>query len=692
MVSTSQPEGVSEQPALPQADSSKAPEPASDAKKRTTVIGLYGVDGCGKTYLLNQLTEKLESHDFNFHDGSQMIAEVTEGGLEAFKELPEEEKKHQRGLAIKEVGLRASKEEKVAIVAGHMMFWDEKKETTNKISTPEDFQTYTHILYLNIPANDIAERRKGDQSEKGKSRPTVSESVLQRWQQEEKTELRARCQEHGILFMLVSSPKGIVDKVMSLVRDFQRHNEQYNLECAGKVLDDLLEPKKSDLRTMLVLDGDKTLAAEDTGMMFWKMMADADPEVDALTLKNLFRGKLGYTYTAFRQAALSYEEATNDNEFKDLCQRIATDVSMHEEFVSLLRQAANYTHVGAVVVTSGLRRVWEMVLEGLGLFSEVKVIGGSRIEDGFVVTAAVKAALVAKMQDEYQLNVWAFGDSTLDLEMLRKADQAIIVVGEKRSESMRAATATAILEKGLQAFQAMIPSSAARLLESDRLPVFHFKRGSFFVTGANCPIIVAMDEHRGAANLLATPMRDASVQGPKLKEAHRLVGRYLAINFLTDVIGLEDCPIKHVQGKTVPGSRLLDEGKTTIVALMRGGDPMASGVNDAFPLAMYVHAKDPPDIKYDDHLKDRSTVILVDSVINKGKTIADFVYHIRCLHTSIRIVVVAGVIQAKAIKERLRSIAHLMDAVVALRASETEFVGSKQTDTGNRLFNSTHLD
>jgi len=44
------------------------------------------------------------------------------------------------------------------------------------------------------------------------------------------------------------------------------------------------------------------------------------------------------------------------------------------------------------------------------------------------------------------------------------------------------------------------------------------------------------------------------------------------------------------------GYRLLHEQQTLIVALMRGGEPMALGVNEAFLLAMFVYARCPDDI------------------------------------------------------------------------------------------------
>jgi hypothetical protein len=74
---------------------------------------------------------------------------------------------------------------------------------------------------------------------------------------------------------------------------------------------------------------------------------------------------------------------------------------MYPEFVSLLQLVVEQEHVGAVIVSCGLRRVWDKVLEREGLSKTVKVIGGGGIADRFIVTAAVKNALVARLRDTY---------------------------------------------------------------------------------------------------------------------------------------------------------------------------------------------------------------------------------------------------------------------------------------------------
>jgi uracil phosphoribosyltransferase len=295
--------------------------------------------------------------------------------------------------------------------------------------------------------------------------------------------------------------------------------------------------------------------------------------------------------------------------------------------------------------------------------------------------------------------VWAFGDDVLDLPMLSKADQAIVVVGEEqtRSKTMDAALLNAIDNGGLPARQALLPSNASPRLDTTKLPLIQLTDpeliDSIIRRRSRHPLQVLHATDRNAAKLLMTPMRDATVASPVLREAHRRVGWYLATEFLTEMIGMEEYPIPHVQGHQTSGYRLCHEKKTSIVALMRGGEAMALGVNEAFPRAMFVHAKRPKDIE-PHHLLRQHTVVLVDSVVNSGKTVVNFVQHVRSLHATIRIVVVAGVAQAQSVSEGSLAQAlarHANFSLVALRLSDNKFTGRGTTDTGNRLFNTTHL-
>ena len=673
---------------------------ASDNK--AIVVGLYGVSGCGKSYLLKQLEQKLRRPDVAFYEGYKEIEAIVPGKLEAFKGMEQQDKEYWRKRAIDKIGKECTDRKTLGVVAGHFMFWPEEEQAGTLAWTENDPKVYTHILYLDVPAVVVAERIRNDPT---RNRATKSARHLNNWQHEEKIQLNNICRQHGILFSLITPRPGettLSDRVSTLLLDFMSHNENDNLSQAKSKLDQIVAAGPSLPKTMLVMDADRTLAPEDTGLLFWEKVSKLLPEkYDASTLKTLFSGPLKYTYTAFRQAVLLYEEVVDRSKFDDLCKEVASAVTMHPGFVSLLHLVAEEEHIGAVVVTSGLRRVWEKVLEREGLFGKVDVIGGGRIEDGFIVSAAVKGDLVAHLQKVHNIYVWAFGDSPLDLEMLCKANQAVIVVGEEdtRSATMDEALTEAIDSHGLRAKQVLLPGSASPRLDTTKLPLIKLTESDFIKSllrgqnpGGGLQVLQATEKN--AAKLLATPMRDAAVAGPNLREAHRRVGHYLAIGDMADVIDIEPCPIQHVQGHFLSGYQLFHEKQTTIVALMRGGEPMALGVSDAFPRAMFVHASDPEDLQ-PHHLEGQITVVLVDSVVNTGETIVKFVQHVRQLHATIRIVVVAGVVQDQCVTKngfRKDLAPYGKIHLVALRTSKTKFKGSGTTDTGNRLFNTTHLE
>lgn len=663
--------------------------------EKVVVVGIYGIPGSGKTFLLNLLKKGLGQEHFEFYEGSNMIANLVPGGLDGFKELEEDEKAGWRKLAIDIIKKECAISGKVAIVAGHFMFWAEDEKVGKPVYTPNDLNTFTHILYLEVAAELVAQRRLHD---KTRNRPLASFEHLEKWQQAEKTELRNLCYGHSILFMVLSPHPKLLDQVTSLLHDIQYHTDDLNLLHAKNRLDEILSGHEQ-LETMVVMDADRTLIAEDTGALFWEKISSSQQSgQEENRLKTLFSSNLGYTYTAFRQATLLYEEVANNQEFDAFCDDVASMVAIHPEFLSLLHQIAEKEHVGAVIITCGLRCIWDKILERAGLSKKIQVIGGGRIADGFVVTAEVKAAMVVRMKHTHHVYVWAFGDSVLDLPMLNEADQAIVIVGEEhtRSKTMEAALLHAIDNGGLRARQALLPSTASPRLDTVRLPVIELTKpesiGSIIHHRNQHSLRVLHATDRNAAKLLMTPMRDGTVAGPNLREAHHRVGRYLAIEFVTDIVGLEEHAILHVQGHSTSGFRLRHEKKTSIVALMRGGEPMALGVNDAFPLAMFVHANSANDIKLH-HLQGQLTVLLVDSVVNSGKSVVEFVQHIRNIRPTIRIVVVTGVVQAQSISGgKLNTLARDAElSLVALRLSDNKFTGSGTTDTGNRLFNTTHL-
>ena len=121
------------------------------------------------------------------------------------------------------------------------------------------------------------------------------------------------------------------------------------------------------------------------------------------------------------------------------------------------------------------------MLEREGLSEKVKVIDGGRIADGFVVSLAVKGALITRLREAHGIYVWAFGDSPLDLDMLCKTDRTIIVVSEEqtRSKTMDTALKNAIDNNGLRAHQAVLPSNVSPRLDITKLPTIKLTEPEF---------------------------------------------------------------------------------------------------------------------------------------------------------------------------------------------------------------------
>ncbi|KAL8826247.1 MAG: hypothetical protein Q9191_003924 [Dirinaria sp. TL-2023a] len=225
-------------------------EVRSASDQKAVVVGLYEVSGSGKTFLLNQLKDTLGQTYFAFYEDFEMIVTLVPGGLEAFQGMEEQEKTHWRRHAIDTI-------EKSCADSGHEAEWP--------VYTQNDLEIFTHILYLDIPAEVVAQRRMNDAE---RSRPSTSASHLYKWQQEEKTQLRDLCRRHSILFSLVSSNPSLLNKVSILLNDFRYHVENYNLSQVENKLNDAIFVSQGRLETVLFVNADRTLAAEDTGALF----------------------------------------------------------------------------------------------------------------------------------------------------------------------------------------------------------------------------------------------------------------------------------------------------------------------------------------------------------------------------------------------------------------------------------------
>ncbi|KAK2804719.1 hypothetical protein FQN50_006457 [Emmonsiellopsis sp. PD_5] len=212
---------------------------ASNSSNNTkpVVVSLYGVPGLGKTFLLNELKDKLGDEHFIFYNGSKMISDVVPRGLEAFKKLEEQEKVDWCQAAINNVRNQCTDSDRVEVVTSHLMFWDKEEESETVVYTQNDLNTYTHIMYLNTPTEVIRQHHLADGR---RSHLYASISHLRKWQEKELDQLCGLCHCNNILFLSILPSLMLLDRTITLLHDFRRHSEKYNMSDTERRLDEVM--------------------------------------------------------------------------------------------------------------------------------------------------------------------------------------------------------------------------------------------------------------------------------------------------------------------------------------------------------------------------------------------------------------------------------------------------------------------
>ena len=157
-----------------------------------------------------------------------------------------------------------------------------------------------------------------------------------------------------------------------------------------------------------------------------------------------------------------------------------------------------------------------MVLRVSGL-THVKVFGGDRLADGYVVTDSIKGHVVQKLKAK-NLCFVAVGDGLVDVDVLRKADEVYIVVGDKatRSKSMNVEPPK-LVAQGVTVRQVLLTPAVEPRLDAKKSPIIEVadispsKTKERFVHATNMT----------SAKLLISITRDAAISGRETRKAHK---------------------------------------------------------------------------------------------------------------------------------------------------------------------------
>lgn len=190
-----------------------------------------------------------------------------------------------------------------------------------------------------------------------------------------------------------------------------------------------------------------------------------------------------------------------------------------------------------------------------------------------------------------------------------------------------------------------------------------------------------------ACKLLADRTRRSDMDVNDYSESYAEMGRFLAMQLVNE-FELEEYDMQHCEGIR-KGVRIRNENKIGILCLMRAGLYLSQGCRVIFrnsPMHLISPVRDiglsPAEIE-EIKSSELDSIIIVDSVVNTGKTIRPIFAQAKGLGIK-KVIVMAGVTpfpQANSIAGDYPEIKFYFG-----RLSHNTYVGSGTTDTGNRLF------
>ena len=270
-----------------------------------------------------------------------------------------------------------------------------------------------------------------------------------------------------------------------------------------------------------------------------------------------------------------------------------------------------------VVLSSGIKDLWSDIANAKNL--------GTIFASPYI-SADVKYYVVKQLR-EHGYTIFAYGDSKIDLYMLREADKGFLYIGKRISRSLKNESLSGLV------------------------PIYDHS------------LVILADEDEEVQADIAICKSNSGISGSRLAAAHVRLGEKIGRHIAT----------------------VFPEKNTSILVLERGGRFFGDGVYMGAGGIFYsINPK-----QDDAPVINTERVVIVDSVINTGKSIMRIIDELKNHNPGIDVIIAANVIQNEAVelfKDYL---------VFATRLSKNSFVGvnqSKQTgktgpDTADRLFN-----
>ena len=531
-------------------------------------IALYGMPCAGKTTMMSKLS------GVRILYGSKELQRLSGG---RFATLSEPEKEEVR---IAFTDFVKNLEDETIISDGHYSFLKEV------VFTEADGELYDVFIYLYCEPKVLLDRYR--LSEKNGQYAYLSEEIISQWQHFEIESLRNECHLRNKDFYVISDNVNQC-KIEKFLEELKRGFSSYGI--AQSIVEKIIQiyPEPTEL---YIVDGDKTIIEQDS----FRVCCNGKTSVfDG----DFYSGYQSWLFSNEYDASVFFETRVREIEINDCVWRKIRGRSY-------------------IVLSSGIPEIWSYI----GLEK-----GISNIIADPLISADAKYFVVKKLQEKgYRIK--AFGDSKIDIYMLREAKEGTLYIGDRISRSLK-----------------------RERLEGLQLLYNH----SHYILSESCE-----EETINDINICKS---NSGINGNRLAAAHMRLGERLGA----------------ILGNRIP------EQRAALLVLERGGRFFGDGIYNGFGGRLYPFNPSKEEIP----LIDADIVVIVDSVINTGKSIENIMDKLRKNNPKVEIVLVTNVIQRNTV-ERFKEY-----LLLAVRVSDNSFVGKNQAtqkgnsgpDTADRLFN-----
>ena len=532
-------------------------------------IALYGLPCAGKSTLLGSINNARIVH------GSKELDRLSNG---TFKMMDENEKEDIRRKYTEYI---ESLSDPVIISDGHYSFLDDV------VFTEDDGDLYDVFFYLYCDPKTLKRRIEG--SEKNRRFSPCSITILSQWQEFEIRSLRRECHKRNKDFYVISDTETETCQFKDFLKNVINGFSSFKL---AESISNKIRAIFPEAKTLCIVDGDKTIILEDS----FRYCCSGQTTV--------FDGNF---YTGYQSFLFCVENAKS-----------TFDPSLVEKLRLNELVWKSIKDVPYLVLSSGLNNVWTEIKRQKGL--------GEIIADPMI--SADTKYYVVKILRENGYTIHAYGDSKIDVDMLKEADYGTLVIGEQISSSL----------------------DGVNVGDSSLL----YDHQPFILTDQ------FVDDFRED---IAICKSDSGINGSKLASAHYRLGYHLG---------------RLIKSK-YPATN------TAVLVLDRGGRFFGDGLYSGFGGVLYPMN---PKTEILPVIKEKR-IIIVDSVINTGRSILSIISAIKERSPEVDILIAANVIQEKAFDQLAGC------KVFAVRVSKNFFIGKNQAaqtgrsgpDTADRLFN-----